>query len=90
MFSFADDSTIIVEGHRFCNLNRKQFVQLDTFKSKVLNSPQTFVMQGEKLSGLLYHLFLKTYLNLNCSVVKDTSHLTVQFVRQPNCINNNL
>ena len=60
--------------------NRKHFVQLDTFKSKVLNSPETSVIQGGKLSGLLYYLFIKTYSNLNSSAVKDTSNLTVQFV----------
>ena len=37
--------------------DRKQFVVLDTFKSKILPSLQCSVIQGSKLSSLLYILY---------------------------------
>ena len=38
--------------------NRKQFVQIDTFKSNIINSPQCSVSQGSKLSCILYTIYV--------------------------------
>ena len=37
--------------------NRKQYTEIDTFKSKILDSPQCSVIQGSKLSAILYTLY---------------------------------
>ena len=37
--------------------DRKQYVEIETFKSKVLNSPPCSVVQGGKMSGLLYTIY---------------------------------
>lgn len=37
--------------------NRKQFTEIDTFKSTTLDSPQCSVIQGSKLSAILYTLY---------------------------------
>jgi len=39
-------------------LNRKQYVQIDTFNSTIQNSPRCSVFQGSKMSGLLYALYV--------------------------------
>ena len=86
--------------------NRRQFVQLDTFKSEILNSPACSVVQGGKLSGLLYNLYTNEvpelyqlldnnkYITINKNIIKDTNHTTVQFVDDSNNIiafkNNNM
>ena len=37
--------------------NRKQYVEVDTFRSETLNCPPCSVIQGGKLSGVLYTLY---------------------------------
>ena len=37
--------------------DRKQFVEVDTFRSPILDSPEASVIQGSKMSGLLYNLY---------------------------------
>ena len=37
--------------------NRKQYTEIDTFKSNILDSPQCSVIQGSKLSAILYTLY---------------------------------
>lgn len=38
--------------------NRKQFVSIDTFKSKIIHCPPCSVIQGSKLLTTLYTLFV--------------------------------
>ena len=38
--------------------DRKKYVELDTFKSEIVNSLPCSVIQGGKLSGLLYNLYI--------------------------------
>ena len=73
--------------------NRRQFVKLDTFNSTILNTPPCSVVQGGKLSGLLYNIYINevpllykllndkdintNYKNTN---YKDIQHDTIQFV----------
>ena len=37
--------------------NRKQYTEIDTFKSNILESPQCSVIQGSKLSAVPYTLY---------------------------------
>ena len=74
---------------------RKQYVEVDTFKSPVLKSPSCSVIQGGKLSGLLYtvytneitclHNFLFTEMFQKITGYKSNSlcnghHCTINFV----------
>ena len=38
--------------------NRMQYVSLDTFNSKIVNSPKGSCIQGSKMSGTLYNLYV--------------------------------
>ena len=37
--------------------NRKQYVELEGYKSDIVNTPPYSVIQGGKISGLLYTLY---------------------------------
>ena len=74
---------------------RKQYVQIDTYKSDILPSPDCSVIQGGKLSGTLYNIYtneiplLQKYMKMdqnNPFIIKNVKkynkieHLTVNFV----------
>ena len=73
-------------------MGRRQFVELDTFKSYVRKAPNCSVVQGGKLSGLLYNTYInelpmihkllndRDICNVNTNVTKNTSHVTIQFI----------
>merc|ERR1712240_399838 len=75
--------------------NRRQFVQIDTRRSRLRKSLDCSVIQGRKLSGLLYTLYTNEIPHLHTLMVKeiyttltkqdrvatnDTDHTTVNFV----------
>ena len=75
--------------------DRKQFVEVDTFRSPILDSPEASVIQGSKMSGLLYNLYtnevpllyklvhntwFEKITNTNKIFFKNIEHLTVLFV----------
>ena len=73
--------------------NRRQYVKLDTFNSTILNTPPCSVVQGGKLSGLLYNIYINevpllykllydndTNTNYKKTNYKDIQHDTIQFV----------
>ena len=75
--------------------NRKQFVQIDTFRSDTLDSLNCSVVQGSKLSGILYNLYTNEIPLLHEFMIrkeknpfkvihnpkyKKVDHLTVNFV----------
>ena len=52
-----------IQGNEFKLLenymsNRQQFVQVDTFNSKIITAPRCSVFQGSKMSGLLYSIYV--------------------------------
>ena len=73
--------------------NRRQYVQLDTYCSSIIQSPDCSVVQGGKLSGLLYRIYINELplihkLNYDDQIIKPhiinknklPSHSTIQFV----------
>ena len=80
--------------------NRTQYIELDTKRSKVLPCPESSVVQGSKLSGILYTLYVNEVPKLhNLLTDKETmekiaksepvecteiEHNTVQFVDDSN------
>ena len=71
--------------------DRKQYVQLACFNSEIINSPSCGTVQGGKMSGLLYNIYINELpllfnllhdqeFNKNNNITKNTSNLTVQFV----------
>ena len=75
--------------------DRKQYVCLDTFSSDIMDSPECSVIQGSKLSGLLYNLYTNEVpllhklmdKDLFCQITHDkitkytnVTHETINFV----------
>ena len=72
--------------------HRQQYVQLNTFSSNIIESPNCLVVQGGKLSGLLYNIYVnelpilykllygKSSSDLNINKSRCPSHTTIQFV----------
>ena len=70
--------------------DRKQYVQLDCFNSNIIKSPSCGTVQGGKMSGLLYNIYInelpllfkllndKEY-NKNTDITKNIDHTRVQF-----------
>ena len=76
-------------------MDRKQYVEIETFKSELKNSPPCSVVQGGKLSGTLYTLYTNeipllykfmyndwfyTLTKLNRIIFKNIEHITINFV----------
>ena len=61
-----------MELNILCNMmnNRRQFVELDTFQSTVTKSLNCSVMQGSKLSALLYSIYTNE-IPMLCKVMTD-------------------
>ena len=53
--------------------NRKQFVKLDTFQSNVTNSLSCSVVQGSKLSGLFYTIYVNELPKLHLLIKGEIS-----------------
>ena len=83
--------------------DRKQFVSIDTFNSQIIDSPACSVIQGSKLSALLYtiyinevtdiHKIIGTELFSRLTMVKKTyiakiGHVTVNYVDDSSSIIN--
>ena len=51
--------------------DRSQYVELDTFKSSIINVPDCSVVQGGKMSGLLYTLYTNEVINIHKMIYMD-------------------
>ena len=75
--------------------DRTQYVTVDTFSSEIRKSPQCSVMQGSKLSALLYTIYTNEITNLHKIMnddiytkmtkhekinFNDTDHITINYV----------
>merc|ERR1712240_403560 len=68
-----------IQGNEFKLLenymsNRQQFVQVDTFNSKIVNAPRRSVFQGSKMSGLLYSIYVNEVTLIHKLLNKNLYH----------------
>ena len=68
--------------------DRKQYVMLDTFPSSILKCPPCGVVQGSKLSGILYNIYVNELPNLHNLMSTDTfNNITGKISKTYNVIN---
>ena len=54
--------------------NRKQYVEIDTFSSDIIDMPPCSVVQGGKMSGLLYTLYVNEIINVHKLINNKNYH----------------
>ena len=65
------DANMESEIFRSYLTNRQQFVQIDTFNSSIINVPDCSVVQGGKMSGLLYSIYTNEVTQLHKLMKND-------------------